>query len=143
MTRAQPPLRSQRLPLVNHQGDALRLGMNWIGDELGWGGSGQGRIAGLGVDDIEEEPPKQRDWRPSSPLFTLPNLVVTPRAASRAGGRGQASPGIRSPGIQRHNRLSERPGPPPPGPVPGTLAQLHSARPGDAGNTRKVGIRSL
>lgn len=35
MTRAQPPLRSQRLRLVNHQGDALRLGMNWTEEDLG------------------------------------------------------------------------------------------------------------
>ncbi|HVT69474.1 MAG TPA: dihydroxy-acid dehydratase [Trebonia sp.] len=35
MTHAQPPLRSQRLRLVNHQGDALRLGMNWTEEDLG------------------------------------------------------------------------------------------------------------
>jgi dihydroxy-acid dehydratase len=35
MTHAQPPLRSQRLRPVNHQGDALRLGMNWTEDNLG------------------------------------------------------------------------------------------------------------
>lgn len=34
MTHAQP-LRSQRLRLVNHQGDALRLGMNWTEEDLG------------------------------------------------------------------------------------------------------------
>jgi dihydroxy-acid dehydratase len=28
-------LRSQRLRLVNHQGDALRLGMNWTEEDLG------------------------------------------------------------------------------------------------------------
>ena len=32
-------------------------------------------------DDIEEEPAKQRDWKPANPLFTLPNVVVTPHAA--------------------------------------------------------------
>jgi len=31
----QPPLRSQRLRLVNRQGDALRLGMNWTEEDLG------------------------------------------------------------------------------------------------------------
>jgi dihydroxy-acid dehydratase len=31
----QRPLRSQRLRLVNHQGDALRLGMNWTEEDLG------------------------------------------------------------------------------------------------------------
>ena len=34
MTHVQPPLRSQRLRLVNHQGDALRLGMNWTEEDL-------------------------------------------------------------------------------------------------------------
>ena len=34
MGPAEPPLRSQRLRLVNHQGDALRLGMNWTEDDL-------------------------------------------------------------------------------------------------------------
>ena len=32
---ARPILRSQRLRLVNHQGDALRLGMNWTEEDLG------------------------------------------------------------------------------------------------------------
>ncbi|WP_231909094.1 MULTISPECIES: C-terminal binding protein [unclassified Streptomyces] len=40
-----------------------------------------GWIAGAALDDIEEEPTKQRDWRPSNPLFELPNVVVTPHAA--------------------------------------------------------------
>jgi dihydroxy-acid dehydratase len=35
VTHVQPPLRSQRLRLVNHQGDALRLGMNWTEEDLG------------------------------------------------------------------------------------------------------------
>jgi len=34
VTHVQPPLRSQRLRLVNHQGDALRLGMNWTEEDL-------------------------------------------------------------------------------------------------------------
>src|SRR5262250_1514071 len=34
MGQAEPPLRSQRLRLVNHQGDALRLGMNWTEEDL-------------------------------------------------------------------------------------------------------------
>jgi len=34
-TPTRPILRSQRLRLVNHQGDALRLGMNWTEDDLG------------------------------------------------------------------------------------------------------------
>ncbi|GAA4202280.1 dihydroxy-acid dehydratase [Actinocatenispora rupis] len=35
MDRDRPQLRSQRLRLVNHQGDALRLGMNWTEEDLG------------------------------------------------------------------------------------------------------------
>jgi dihydroxy-acid dehydratase len=34
-TTARPILRSQRLRMINHQGDALRLGMNWTEDDLG------------------------------------------------------------------------------------------------------------
>jgi dihydroxy-acid dehydratase len=35
MTEARSQLRSQRLRFVNHQGDALRLGMNWTEEDLG------------------------------------------------------------------------------------------------------------
>ena len=41
----------------------------------------QGWIAGAGLDDIEEEPAKQRDWKPVNPLFGLDNVVITPHAA--------------------------------------------------------------
>jgi D-3-phosphoglycerate dehydrogenase / 2-oxoglutarate reductase len=41
----------------------------------------EGWIAGAAVDDIEEEPAKQREFRSSNPLFQLPNLVITPHAA--------------------------------------------------------------
>ena len=34
-TPTRPILRSQRLRMVNHQGDALRLGMNWTEEDLG------------------------------------------------------------------------------------------------------------
>jgi dihydroxy-acid dehydratase len=34
-SQSRPILRSQRLRLVNHQGDALRLGMNWTEEDLG------------------------------------------------------------------------------------------------------------
>jgi len=34
-TQPRPILRSQRLRLLNHQGDALRLGMNWTEEDLG------------------------------------------------------------------------------------------------------------
>ncbi|WP_238007156.1 C-terminal binding protein [Dactylosporangium sp. AC04546] len=38
-------------------------------------------IAGAALDDLEEEPAKQRDWRPDNPLLRLPNTVITPHAA--------------------------------------------------------------
>jgi D-3-phosphoglycerate dehydrogenase / 2-oxoglutarate reductase len=38
-------------------------------------------IAGAGLDDIEEEPAKQRDWTPDNPLFRLNNVIITPHAA--------------------------------------------------------------
>ncbi|WP_067182379.1 C-terminal binding protein [Microtetraspora niveoalba] len=41
----------------------------------------EGWIAGAALDDLEEEPAKQRGWLPRSPLFTLPNVIVTPHAA--------------------------------------------------------------
>jgi D-3-phosphoglycerate dehydrogenase len=41
----------------------------------------EGWIAGAGVDDIAEEPAKQRDWAPSNPLFALDNVIITPHAA--------------------------------------------------------------
>jgi D-3-phosphoglycerate dehydrogenase len=41
----------------------------------------EGWIAGAGLDDIEEEPAKQRDWRPTNALFTLDNVIITPHAA--------------------------------------------------------------
>ena len=36
---------------------------------------------GAGLDDIEEEPAKQRDWKPANPLFSLDNVIITPHAA--------------------------------------------------------------
>jgi D-3-phosphoglycerate dehydrogenase len=41
----------------------------------------EGWIAGAGLDDIEEEPAKLRDWRPTNPLFGLDNVIITPHAA--------------------------------------------------------------
>ncbi|MFG3076472.1 C-terminal binding protein [Streptomyces sp. NPDC048225] len=41
----------------------------------------EGWIAGAALDDIEEEPAKQRDWQPVNPLFGLPDVIVTPHAA--------------------------------------------------------------
>jgi D-3-phosphoglycerate dehydrogenase len=52
-----------------------------VSDEALYRALKEGWIAGAGVDDIEEEPAKRRDWKPANPLFTLPNIVVTPHAA--------------------------------------------------------------
>jgi D-3-phosphoglycerate dehydrogenase / 2-oxoglutarate reductase len=41
----------------------------------------EGWIAGAALDDIEEEPAKQRDWHPVNPLFQLENVIITPHAA--------------------------------------------------------------
>jgi D-3-phosphoglycerate dehydrogenase len=41
----------------------------------------RGTIAAAALDDLEEEPAKQRDWRPDNALLALPNVVVTPHAA--------------------------------------------------------------
>ncbi|MEU3034943.1 C-terminal binding protein [Streptomyces griseoaurantiacus] len=41
----------------------------------------EGWIAGAALDDLEEEPAKQRDWRPDNPLLELPDVIVTPHAA--------------------------------------------------------------
>jgi D-3-phosphoglycerate dehydrogenase len=41
----------------------------------------EGWIAGAALDDIEEEPAKQRDWKPGNPLFELDNVIITPHAA--------------------------------------------------------------
>jgi len=41
-----------------------------------------GRVAGAGLDDPEEEPAKRKHWDPKdNPLFTLPNVIVTPHVA--------------------------------------------------------------
>src|SRR5262249_13000767 len=41
----------------------------------------EGWIAGAGLDDIEEEPAKVRNWKPSNPLFKSDHAVITPHAA--------------------------------------------------------------
>lgn len=41
----------------------------------------EGWIAGAGLDDLAEEPAKQRHWEPRNPLFGLENVLITPHAA--------------------------------------------------------------
>lgn len=42
----------------------------------------EGHLAAAGLDDPEEEPAKRANWTPDdNPLFTLPNVIVTPHAA--------------------------------------------------------------
>jgi D-3-phosphoglycerate dehydrogenase len=70
LQRMKPTLilvNTARGPIIND--DALYLAL-----KEGW-------IAGAGLDDIEEEPAKQRDWKPVNPLFGLDNVVITPHAA--------------------------------------------------------------
>ena len=42
----------------------------------------EGHLAAVGLDDLEEEPAKRANWTPDdNPIFTLPNVLVTPHAA--------------------------------------------------------------
>ncbi|WP_068117318.1 C-terminal binding protein [Tropicimonas marinistellae] len=42
----------------------------------------EGTLAGAGLDDPEEEPAKRAHWDPAdNPIFTLPNVIVTPHTA--------------------------------------------------------------
>jgi D-3-phosphoglycerate dehydrogenase / 2-oxoglutarate reductase len=56
-----------RGPIVSDNALYRALSENWI--------------AGAGLDDIEEEPAKQRAWTPDNPLFGLDNVIITPHAA--------------------------------------------------------------
>ena len=40
-----------------------------------------GWLSGAGLDDIEEEPAKRANWKPTNPLFKLDNVIITPHAA--------------------------------------------------------------
>jgi D-3-phosphoglycerate dehydrogenase / 2-oxoglutarate reductase len=41
-----------------------------------------GKVAGAGLDDPEEEPAKRKSWSPhDNPIFSHPNVIVTPHAA--------------------------------------------------------------
>lgn len=40
-----------------------------------------GWLSGAGLDDIEEEPAKRANWKPTNPLFKLENVIITPHAA--------------------------------------------------------------
>jgi D-3-phosphoglycerate dehydrogenase len=41
----------------------------------------EGWIAGAGLDDLEEEPAKISDWKPTNPLLKLDNVLISPHAA--------------------------------------------------------------
>jgi D-3-phosphoglycerate dehydrogenase len=41
----------------------------------------EGWIAGAGLDDLEEEPAKIADWKPTNPLLQLDNVLISPHAA--------------------------------------------------------------
>jgi D-3-phosphoglycerate dehydrogenase len=40
----------------------------------------EGWIAAAGLDDLEEEPAKNAQWKPDNPLLKLPNVIVTPHS---------------------------------------------------------------
>jgi D-3-phosphoglycerate dehydrogenase / 2-oxoglutarate reductase len=67
MKPTQILINTARGPIVNDAALYLALKEGWI--------------AGAGLDDIEEEPAKQRDWKPENPLFSLDNVIITPHAA--------------------------------------------------------------
>jgi D-3-phosphoglycerate dehydrogenase len=52
-----------------------------VDDEALYRALTEGWIAGAALDDLEEEPAKQREWRPENPLFQLDNVIITPHAA--------------------------------------------------------------
>jgi D-3-phosphoglycerate dehydrogenase len=60
-------INTARGPIVQDQALYRALSENWI--------------AGAGLDDIQEEPSKKRQWTSTNPLFTLENVLITPHAA--------------------------------------------------------------
>jgi len=44
-----------------------------------------GWLSGAGLDDIEEEPAKRANWKPTNPPFSLDNVIITPHAAYYSG----------------------------------------------------------
>jgi D-3-phosphoglycerate dehydrogenase len=52
-----------------------------VSDQALYRALSEGWITGAGLDDIEEEPAKQRHWSPGNPLFGLDNVIITPHAA--------------------------------------------------------------
>jgi D-3-phosphoglycerate dehydrogenase len=52
-----------------------------IRDEALYRALTEGWIAGAGLDDLEEEPSKQRGWIANNPLFGLANVLISPHAA--------------------------------------------------------------
>ena len=52
-----------------------------VSDDALYRALSEGWIAGAGLDDLEEEPARRPNWKPVNPLFTLPNVIVTPHAA--------------------------------------------------------------
>jgi D-3-phosphoglycerate dehydrogenase len=64
-------INTARDPIVEDAAIDQALTQRWIADEA--------------LDDLEEEPTKQRDWHPANPLFQLQYVIITPHAAPSAG----------------------------------------------------------
>jgi D-3-phosphoglycerate dehydrogenase len=60
-------INTARGPILQDEALYRALSENWIG--------------GAGLDDIEEEPAKKRDWVATDPLFKLENVLITPHSA--------------------------------------------------------------
>ncbi|WP_369334333.1 NAD(P)-dependent oxidoreductase [Nonomuraea deserti] len=71
----------------------------------------EGWIAGAALDDLEEEPAKQRDWRPRNPLQAAQRDRRPPRRAGAAGTRDAQRPHRLRPSVRSPGRGSCRPVP--------------------------------